>query len=142
MPYKDPEKQRVYRREYKARDRERWREYNRAYYAANKERHLELKREQREREGATVREREKEERDRRRTRLLELLGGRCVRCGYSDGRALCIDHVRGDGAEERRSLKSRDAVYRKVLRTGGEGYQLLCCNCNAIKAVEEDRLKT
>ncbi|SRR6266498_738708 len=66
---------------------------------------------------------------------LEKLGGVCVRCGFSDPRALQIDHVNGGGIREREAI-GHAAIYRKVARGDTDGYQLLCANCNWIKRAE------
>lgn len=71
---------------------------------------------------------------RRRHELVVFLGGICVRCNFSDERALQIDHAFGDGNEERRL--TRPQFYRNI-RMFPEAYQLLCANCNVIKAHEE-----
>ena len=76
-----------------------------------------------------------------RARVLEALGGKCVRCGFVDARALHIDHVFNDGAQERRVLKSKHRAYHKymtyILENKESGrYQVLCANCNAIKESE------
>lgn len=68
--------------------------------------------------------------------ILDALGGKCVWCGYSDYRALQIDHVDGDSAEDKKK-KGISYYYniRKKLHTGK--YQILCANCNTIKRREE-----
>lgn len=66
-----------------------------------------------------------------RVAVLVLLGNRCVQCGFSDSRALQVDHIRGGGGKERAKLFSR-GIYWRILR-GARGYQLLCANCNWIK---------
>jgi len=60
----------------------------------------------------------------------------CVCCGFSDFRALSIDHVDGGGREERR--KYRGLSYLRQLKKRGlpKGYQTLCMNCQFIKAFE------
>lgn len=64
------------------------------------------------------------------------LGGVCQRCGFSDDRALQIDHVHGGGRKER-SSSSAGMLYRRVIASvPGETYQLLCANCNWIKRHE------
>lgn len=64
------------------------------------------------------------------------LGSKCVRCGFSDSRALQIDHVTGSGSTERRSLNGIPYL-NKVLKVIDAGiYQLLCANCNWIKRSE------
>jgi hypothetical protein len=61
---------------------------------------------------------------------------RCVRCGFTDIRALTIDHVRGDGHLE----PTRNGGYRFYLTLRRRGYpsdfQTLCMNCQFIKRVE------
>ena len=69
-----------------------------------------------------------------RTRLLTLqaLGGKCVKCGYGDWRALQIDHVGGDGNRGRGSAGS--GYYLAILQDPHqERYQVLCANCNWVK---------
>ena len=77
-----------------------------------------------------------------RVKCIEKLGKKCVRCGFKDPRALQIDHVKGNGAQERRELKKQE-FYEKVLTDTKGEYQLLCANCNLIKRIEnhEDRGK-
>ncbi len=65
------------------------------------------------------------------------LGGTCRTCGFAEPDALHVDHVNGDGAEERRSLPNLHP--RTLLRLVTESpsrYQLLCGNCNCIKREE------
>ena len=65
----------------------------------------------------------------------------CCRCGFSDTRALQIDHVNDDGAAERlakgRPTWAGTDFYRSLKTRGWpEGYQTLCANCNMIKRQE------
>lgn len=69
----------------------------------------------------------------RRAELLALLGGQCLHCGFSDPRALHIDHVNGDGAEERRQTGNAAAALYKLVKADPSRYQLLCANCNERK---------
>lgn len=66
--------------------------------------------------------------------VVVLLGGRCLWCGFSDVRALQIDHINGGGNKESKKLRSA-GIYRKIIQ-GAKGYQLLCANCNWIKRVQ------
>ena len=66
---------------------------------------------------------------------INLLGAKCVKCGFSDVRALQIDHVNGGGMKESRRLGGMYAVYKNVLLEP-EKYQVLCANCNWIKRSE------
>lgn len=76
----------------------------------------------------------------KRKAAIEALGGKCVQCGFRDRRALQIDHVYGNGAEERREYGPRtlEIIYQKIV-VGGDvwSYQLLCANCNWIKRAEK-----
>jgi 5-methylcytosine-specific restriction endonuclease McrA len=71
-------------------------------------------------------------------KVVDLLGGKCKKCGIKDIRVLEIDHI--------------EPVLRK--KWGGSGtalvvrieaeleplhkFQLLCANCHSIKTIEED----
>ena len=71
-----------------------------------------------------------------RDEIVEAYGSKCIRCGFSDRRALCIDHVNGNGLKERK-LKNGANFLRKIIRENfPDDYQLLCANCNLIKAIE------
>jgi len=72
-------------------------------------------------------------------RAKDVLGRCCVRCGIRD--PLVWDHVNDDGNEERRRDRSaRGHVWRectKIVETGrSHVLQLLCPNCNTIKAID------
>lgn len=67
----------------------------------------------------------------RREKILSLYGGACECCRTTHSEFLCVDHVNGDGAAERRVLKGPQ-VYMKLVKAGRRlpGYRLLCANCN------------
>jgi hypothetical protein len=77
-----------------------------------------------------------------RNSLLALLGNKCVRCGFSDPRALQIDHVRGGGIKEIKLIGHSRIKYLKFLiaqiTSGSNDYQLLCANCNWIKRTKNN----
>ena len=61
----------------------------------------------------------------------------CARCGFSDVRALSIDHINNDGAQHRRQVGSNN-VYAWIVRNGfPDGFQVLCMNCQFIKEAEK-----
>lgn len=65
----------------------------------------------------------------------------CSKCGFSDERALTLDHINGDGGIERRKHSGKNIggaeVYRQVIKNNYPiGFQILCMNCNMIKAKE------
>ena len=70
-----------------------------------------------------------------RNSAIESLGGVCSKCGFSDSRALQVDHINGGGTKELRS-KSPSEFLHRVLEIGSIEYQLLCANCNWIKRSE------
>jgi len=63
----------------------------------------------------------------------------CVRCGFSDSRALSLDHMNGGGRQEKISLgrMGGNSFYSWLVSEGyPKGYQTLCMNCNIIKRFE------
>lgn len=81
------------------------------------------------------RARQAEERKAVREKIFSILGHVCVRCGYTDKRALQVDHIHGGGNAENRKM-TRDQFYRRVIEVGKAEYQILCANCNVIKNIE------
>lgn len=75
----------------------------------------------------------------RRSLVIEGLGKICFKCGFSDPKALHIDHINGGGHKERQSLRGR--YYSYLLQLPHEilkaNYQILCASCNWIKRYEE-----
>ena len=69
------------------------------------------------------------------------MGTQCVKCGFSNWRALQVDHTNGGGRRE--TIKNGTAIQRwKVMKerfiATPEKYQLLCANCNWIKRYENN----
>ena len=60
------------------------------------------------------------------------LGNACACCGETEKAFLCVDHVKGDGAEHRKSVTPGITLYRTIRNEGfpRDKYQLLCRNCN------------
>ena len=76
---------------------------------------------------------------RKRQEVFALLGVSCARCGFSDTRALQIDHVLGGGAIHMRRVADPYVRYCQMIdsiESGAEEYQILCANCNWIKRAE------
>lgn len=59
----------------------------------------------------------------------------CVKCGFSDIRALSIDHILGGGGYHRKSNTIIGTNFYRWLKLNNypEGYQVLCMNCQFIK---------
>lgn len=81
-------------------------------------------------------------RQQKKSELFDTMGGKCSRCGFSDYRALQIDHINGDGAKDKElKISNGNPYFKKVLDSfvKKEGrYQLLCSNCNWIKRFENN----
>jgi hypothetical protein len=75
-------------------------------------------------------------------RAIEVLGGKCIKCGFIDIRALQIDHIHGGGLKELRK-NGNYAIYYKIVKDpekAKEDYQVLCANCNWIKRFENKEI--
>ena len=70
-------------------------------------------------------------------KVYNLLGNKCVKCGFDDPRALQVDHINGGGKKDIRN-NSGYMRYRKIMNDplAKEHYQILCANCNWIKRHE------
>lgn len=67
---------------------------------------------------------------------------KCVRCGFEDIRALCLDHTKNNGSEDRKKTMGKNVggsgsrFYFYLIKHGlPSGYQTLCANCNLIKEI-------
>lgn len=77
-----------------------------------------------------------------RNNIISKLGGVCIKCGFSDVRALQVDHIKGNGYAERKYMSHHTVgYYRAVMQDKGENYQLLCANCNWIKRYEQNECR-
>lgn len=64
---------------------------------------------------------------------------KCAYCGFTDVRALCLDHINDDGAAIRKG-QSTWAGWRLARKLGmPDGLQVLCANCNLIKEIERKK---
>lgn len=65
--------------------------------------------------------------------VFDAYGGFCACCGEDDLRLLTLDHLRNDGAAERRAMGrgASQQIYAKLKKDGyPSGYQVLCFTCN------------
>lgn len=71
-------------------------------------------------------------RDRLRREVFDLLGLRCSCCQEWMIEFLQIDHIKGDGAQHRRSVRSQTTFFNQILRDQDRAskYRLLCANCH------------
>lgn len=116
-------------------------EYSHQYYLNNKDRIKPIHKKWLQKNIGQLVLKRREARLRTRIEILKLLGNKCVYCGYSKNwKALEIDHICSNGAEHRQRIKDVWTMYRQILKeikSGSKDYQLLCSNCNRIKAYDE-----
>ena len=123
------------RQDYYQKNKDRLKEYSRVYHEKNKEKRKEHKRSYRLKNKELIRKRNQE----LRLELLEAVGGLvCKKCGFDDWRALQVDHVSGNGAEERKTQSQNYLAMIKQVREVPKKYQVLCANCNWIKKYENN----
>jgi len=66
----------------------------------------------------------------------------CVKCGFSNIKALSIDHINGREVGELKDKATGDSFYRKIIKNNFPlGYQTLCMNCQFIKREEEHEFR-
>lgn len=73
---------------------------------------------------------------RMRREVLAALGNECIKCGFSDERALQLDHINGGGYQDRKDKTFRKFYY-EIIREERNDIQLLCANCNQIKRAKQ-----
>ena len=73
-------------------------------------------------------------------RAIEMLGGKCSRCGFSDERALRLCHrvppQRGRHGLSKKDLSSTDS-HRAVVHGEVKAFRLLCANCSCIASATD-----
>jgi hypothetical protein len=62
----------------------------------------------------------------------------CKYCEKKGTRFLCVDHINGSGGKERKKIRSNIFYHWLIKNNFPEGYQILCWNCNSIKAYFKD----
>lgn len=71
-------------------------------------------------------------RARLRAAIFDHYGTKCVCCGETEPKFLCIDHINGGGAKHVREIGGN--FYHWLKKSGyPEGFQVLCHNCNMAK---------
>ena len=124
MPYKDPEKEKAYKKEYRKRPgvRKRILEKNR-----NRMRKL--------RSDPSFRNlQNKKRREKRYSYKIAIIEHysngtmKCACCGINDTEFLTIDHINGNGVKHRKEIKIDFYLWLKRNRFP-DGFQVLCMNC-------------
>ena len=70
--------------------------------------------------------------------LFEMYGHVCAVCGFSDKRALTLDHKKNNGSHERKEMGERGVYRRALAEYRPDEYQTLCMNCQFIKRIRID----
>jgi len=80
---------------------------------------------------------------RKRRELIEILGNKCIRCGFDDIRALQLDHINGGGLKEFKLIGNTQMYikYHKNKDKLKQNLQVLCANCNWIKRYENNEVR-
>lgn len=112
----------------------RWdKEYIREYYLENKERIIKNNTEYAKRNRKKINTYARQWKLKRKILVLTHYGNgklACVLCGYSDIRALSLDHINNDGAEQRKKYGATVKYYGWLIRNNfPSGHQTLCMNC-------------
>jgi len=147
MPFKDTKQQKAYMKKW----HQEHKKEDEAYYLKNKEYIVARSKAYNDEHKEKIKKYNKEyakkympdylmrQTDKIRIEIHTLLGNKCVHCGFLDDRALQVDHVKGNGYEERlkfHSFYSRQKYILAKIKSGSKDYQLLCANCNWIKRWE------
>lgn len=64
----------------------------------------------------------------------QLLGRKCVLCGFDDVRALTFDHINGGGSAERKKTDG-GSIMRRICKDPKD-FRVLCWNCNWIAYID------
>jgi len=144
--YRNREKRLNYTKEYQRKNKKKRKKYLEKYYLKHKDKinlksHLYW-----EKNKVKLNKQRNEFRRLLREKAIKMLGNKCIRCGFSDIRALCFDHIHGGGTKEARCkyIQARQIAHIIVTRPKEEWqdkYQLLCANCNFIKKLENDEVR-
>jgi len=131
------ERMRVYHKEYYQRPevKDRQREYMREYIKRPKVKEYYRQYNQRPEVKNRRNELKREHNKNLREQFFEMYGGVCMCCGEKDIRFLTLDHVDGNGKDDRRE-RSQEAILREALSNlNTEKYQILCYNCNMGRSI-------
>lgn len=138
-----------YQRAYRAKHIEKFRAYWRKWYYLRKERigsraMNEYRAKFARLSPSVAKERQQKYAQKLREQVLTFYGNSkmaCVKCGFTDIRALTIDHINGKGNEHRKQSHNHGGTSFYIwLRKSNypEGYQTLCMNCQFIKRKENN----
>jgi hypothetical protein len=141
MAYKNKEDALAASARYREKNREKIRERDQQYYRndieASRGKSREKAKSYRDRNPESCKKSARMQWRKLRLSIIEYLGGKCVTCGFTDWRAIQVDHINGGGNKERKAFKNHNRYFRSLVGCDKSKYQLLCANCNQIKLYEE-----
>jgi hypothetical protein len=126
-----------YQRAYYLKNKEKAAKVNKAWYWAHREQALKNAKDYLFKHKEKKYANQNQRRRKYRLELIKKLGGKCKRCGFSDWRALQIDHIKGGGCRDK-ELHQGWRGDQIILNNKTGKYQLLCANCNWIKRYENN----
>lgn len=113
------------------------------YYQKNKERLRQYKAENMRKYRAArpkhYAEQSRRAKQRLREKIFSVFGCVCVQCGFSDKRALTIDHILNNGSKERAEIGERGVWLRAINPQYQHEYRILCMNCQFITRITSGR---
>lgn len=110
-----------YNTQYRLKFQEHFKKYNHEYYLKNK--HTKLTKDKL--YHASLRQ-----------GLIDILGGKCNKCGITDPRILQFDHICNNGNKRRKLIGGGNAEIRYCVANPKKAkkiLQLLCANCHVLK---------
>ena len=110
------------------------------WYEENKDHARKMKRERMREYRAANPEKYKEQSRKAKAKLkqkvFDMYGDICALCGFTDKRALTLDHIQNNGAAERKKIGERGVYYRAIEEYRPLEYRIICMNCQFISRVE------
>jgi len=122
----------------KAIRRENNKRYSQDFYLRHKDKKTEYRK--------SNKKRDQETRQKHQSKLKEIVishysdkSMKCQKCGFSDMRALSLDHIDGGGSKHLKEIKTN--LYSWVIKNNfPKMFQVLCMNCQWIKRCENNEL--
>ena len=130
-----------YNFDYYRKHSEYFQKHNKKTYDLKRDELVEYQRRYRESNKELLRNVRKNRYDKLRHDLFEILGGAiCIRCGFSDKRALQLDHINGGGNVIHKKFRGKNMykIYLQNPELTKQTLQVLCANCNWIKRHENN----
>ncbi|NQV90937.1 hypothetical protein HQ489_00520 [Candidatus Woesearchaeota archaeon] len=145
MVWKDSEKARVYNRDYREKNKEKQKLYKKEYYEKHKEEKKQYDKKYTKENSTRIKKYRKEQHQKKRLEVLAKIDPamKCSMCGCDDTRFLEINHIKGGGMKEQKSMKKTDhgmsTNFVMLIHRGDRGVEdlnLLCRVCNSIDHLE------